>query len=84
MAAPGQVGRGTQVVSGVVRAEDGAPVSGATVRVQTTTHSTTSGRDGRFSLSVPEPGEQLERVIRPTTKKAVGQIAYQTTPPKSS
>lgn len=57
-AGPG--GSRAQVVSGVVQAEDGAPVSGATVRVQTTTHSTTSGRDGRFSLSVPEPGEQLE------------------------
>ena len=48
------------VVSGVVRAEDGAPVSGATVRVQTTTHSTTTGKDGRFSLSVSEPWQQRQ------------------------
>ena len=60
---PGCAGPGGSpalVVSGIVRAEDGAPVSGATVRVQTTTHSTTTGRDGRFSLSVSEPGQELQ------------------------
>jgi mono/diheme cytochrome c family protein len=48
-----------QVVSGVVRADNGAPVSGATVRVQTTPFNTTSELDGHFSLSIPQPGEQF-------------------------
>ncbi len=48
-----------QIVSGVVRAENGAPVSGATVRVQTTPFNTTSESDGRFTLSITQPGEQF-------------------------
>ena len=49
----------TQVVSGVVRTESGAPVSGATVRVQTTPFKTTSQLDGRFTLSIDQSVEQI-------------------------
>lgn len=47
-----------QAVSGVVRAENGVPLSGAIVRVQTTPFNTTTGVDGRFNLPLPRPGEQ--------------------------
>lgn len=43
-------------VSGVVYDAEG-PLAGATVRVQTTTHSTTTNADGRFTLPVAELGE---------------------------
>jgi hypothetical protein len=49
----------SQAVSGVVHTEDGAPVSGAIVRVQTTQFNTTSENDGRFTLSIPQLDEQL-------------------------
>lgn len=49
----------TQSISGVVRTENGTPVSGAMVRAQATTFHTTTEVDGRFRLSLPRPGKQF-------------------------
>lgn len=42
------------VVTGVVQTEDGAPVVGATVRIQTTDLAVQTGPDGRFELDATE------------------------------
>ena len=46
-------------MSGFVTAEDGSPVSGASVRIQATSLNTTSDPNGQFSLSVPQSEKQI-------------------------
>jgi TonB-linked SusC/RagA family outer membrane protein len=46
-------------VTGVVRAESGAPVPGASIKVKNTTRGTSSDNDGNFTIEVAE-GETLE------------------------
>lgn len=43
-------------VSGTVAGADGAPIAGATVMVEGTSLGTTTGADGRFTLSAPSDG----------------------------
>jgi len=51
------VGPGEPIdVKGAVVDAAGAPVRGATVRVQTTDTAATTGADGRFTITAPEPG----------------------------
>ena len=46
-------------LSGIVQDEDGAPIAGATVRVQTRTLSTTTDAQGRFTLSDLPDGQAV-------------------------
>ena len=49
----------TSQISGFVLDQDGNPVAGALVRIQATSHATTSDRQGRFSLDGLEAGAAL-------------------------
>jgi len=49
-----------QTVSGVVRDQNGQPMTGVTVVVQGTSAGTLTGADGRYSLAVPAGGTALK------------------------
>ena len=46
----GAIGDPTATITGIVVGEDGAPIAGATVRIQATANATTSAADGTFEL----------------------------------
>ncbi len=48
-----------RIISGVVSTEDGNPINGAIIRVQTTSIQTISDEEGNFKLSIPKNMEEI-------------------------
>ncbi|HVS95220.1 MAG TPA: SusC/RagA family TonB-linked outer membrane protein [Puia sp.] len=68
----------TKTVSGTVSDDKGAPIQGATVTVKGTKNGTSTGADGRFSISVPSSASTLVISSVGFTSQEVN-IANQTT-----
>ena len=71
-----------QIISGVVRDSDGAPVSGATIRVESDASShfaqTTTGKDGRFSLRCSKKDRGVLRAQKTGFRDAVQMLTEAT------
>lgn len=62
-----------QVVTGTVRGEGNAPISGVSVQVKGTTRGTTTNENGQFTISVPENSTLVFTYVGYTTQEiAVG------------